>query len=513
MFRPSHPVTHDGFFNRDRELARLVDHVERLRAGGPSWVALLGLRKIGKTSLLLELARRTAGDQLPFVLIDSHEFGLVETSIVRRYAIRVADAVLGPEIGSSLEAAAHQPAAFRAALLHSKRFARLDSNLQQLLLELPEVDDPSNLLREYLQLPENLAKALDLHIVVAWDEFQALTSMRGKQGDALIQVMRAVWQHHQRVEYIVSGSERTLLRDMLTSYQAPFFQHFAILELDPMAAEDGVRLLVDSAPNDRPIDEATAREAVDLLGGHPFYLQLFGEELTALAPPYDRDTLKQAIQTLLFARTGRLALFFEGEFRSVVGKSTYLAAVLEALAAGPKGLSELARAIGTSAPAAKRYIERVGDTVVAVDGTYRLADGVFGLWLSWRSPGGTVVPMSVLGDEGEVEAARHLARLGFDLVYQSRASRGAFDLLALRGPRQLGVQVKRQRLPLRFDAAEWARLEGEAARLSWRWILLAVNPDDDTVTALDPAKVAGQRTRKLSADAAIDNLLLWLDRG
>ncbi len=33
--------------------------------------------------------------------------------------------------------------------------------------------------------------------------------------------------------------------------------------------------------------------------------------------------------------------------------------------------------------------------------------------------------MTVVGDEAEKTVARHLARLGFDLVYQSRASRGA----------------------------------------------------------------------------------------
>jgi len=58
------------------------------------------------------------------------------------------------------------------------------------------------------------------------------------------------------------------------------------------------------------------------------------------------------------------------------------------------------------------------------DGRYRLADPVFGLWLSWRQPGGTVVPMQVIDDEAEQQVAQHLARMGFDLVYPSRASRG-----------------------------------------------------------------------------------------
>ena len=76
------------------------------------------------------------------------------------------------------------------------------------------------------------------------------------------------------------------------------------------------------------------------------------------------------------------------------------------------------------------------------DGLYELADSVFGLWLRWRRPGGSVLPMTLVGDEAERSVADHLARLGFEPVYQSRASRGPFDLLALRSRAPLAVQVK-----------------------------------------------------------------------
>ncbi|MBI4701010.1 MAG: hypothetical protein HY744_07605 [Deltaproteobacteria bacterium] len=75
---------------------------------------------------------------------------------------------------------------------------------------------------------------------------------------------------------------------------------------------------------------------------------------------------------------------------------------------------------------------------------------LFGLWLRWRGPGGCVIPMSVVGGEAERRVAELLAQTGFELVYQSRASRGAFDILAVRGDQRLGLQVKRSRPPLRF---------------------------------------------------------------
>lgn len=122
-----------------------------------------------------------------------------------------------------------------------------------------------------------------------------------------------------------------------------------------------------------------------------------------------------------------------------------------------------------------------------------------------------MVPMSVIGDEAEQAVARELSATGFDLVYQSRASRGAFDLLATRAAAQLGVQVKRSSLPLRFTKAEWSRMTAEAAKLTWRWVVAAVAPDG-TISILDPGKAKRGREVRLDASATIENLLQWIDR-
>src|SRR5262249_40525193 len=157
---------------------------------------------------------------------------------------------------------------------------------------------------------------------------------------------------------------------------------------------------------------------------------------------------------LVFSKTGRLGLYFENEYHRLVGASTAQAAVLDALAEGPRKLTEVARAVRAGAPSTAPYLERLGGAGPRRnDRPYDFADHGLADWLRWRGPGGTVVPMTLLGDEAERAVAEHLAGLGFDLVYQSRASRGAFDLLALRGPAQLGVQVKRGDLPLRFAKA------------------------------------------------------------
>lgn len=520
MFRSSFPVTDEAFFDRSEELARMGDLVAALQAGAPRWLCVLGPRKVGKTSLLLELSRRSTDPGVRFAVLDVFEVMPVSLEVFRRYAIRVVDAVFSRELGLSVEALTPRPARFRAALQRAESFAALPPEVRADVLELPERAMDPDFLRACLELPEQIARALSITILVAIDEFQELAGpLAGGKDREILPLLRSVWQRHRRVAYVISGSSRAMLTELCARESSPFFQHFGMMEIGPFPLEEAIRLLIESAPERRAISPSLAGRAVDIIGGHPFYLQLLGETLTALPPPYDEPSLKEALQSLLFSRTGRLSLYFENEFERLVGKSTFLAAVLDALADGPLRLGELARAIHTTSGAAVRYVERLQDAVERTgEGTYRLHDPTFGLWLRWRRPGGTVVPMTLLGDEAEQAAAEHLAMLGFDLVYQSRASRGAFDLLATRGPHQLGVQVKRSRLPLRFSEAAWRRMAAESERFGWQWAIAAMTPPrgrsgEDGVVLLDPKKVRRTGASMALGEAAvIENVLLWLDQ-
>jgi AAA+ ATPase superfamily predicted ATPase len=516
MFNASVPVTAGGFFDRQEELRRLEGAVESLAAGQPKWVCLLGARKIGKTSLLLEVARRKARAGLAFVLVDAFEEVPATLEIFRRYALRALDSVLASDVGTALEPLVDRPAEFRSALLSSRRFVALSPALSARILEIPDLPLNPDGLRFLVDLPEKLAQAFDLHIVSGWDEFQeVVVAPTGRSGLEIPPLLRSLWQKHRRVSYVISGSARRLLEDLITSRHSPFFQHFELLRIEPFPRQEAVRLLVEGAPEGRPIPPGVAEAAHAAVGGHPFYLQLLGEALTAQPRSGSGPSLKDALGEILFSRTGRLALYFQNEFQRLVGRAASLAATLEALASGPRRLMEVASSIAGKSGATAGYLDRLGDAVVrGEDGLYRLSDPVFGLWLRWRRPGGTVLPTTLLGDEAEKLVAAELARMGFDLIYWSRASRGAFDLLATRGPNAIGVQVTRSALPLRFPPAAWKRMDADAARLGWRWMLAAVTPPPEgKVLFLDPARARRGKAVRVDSKAVIDNLLAWVDRG
>lgn len=502
-------MTAGGFHDRHSELARVSSSFASLIAGAPQWLALVGPRKVGKTSLLLEAARR-APQALSVAVVDVFERAPLDLDIFRLFTARCLDALLAEEIGRSLSRCLHAPAEFRALLHEAPSLRALDADLRTELDRLVDEEATGDAVRRWLQLPEDLCAVLDRKLVMAIDEVQELLNL--KRHFEPFGLIRSVWQRHQHVGYVISGSAQSVLRDLVTSRHSPFFQHFHLFELGPFARADAVALLVEASPKERRISARLAERVVDIVGGHPFYLQMVGEALVSEQPPYDEDTLKPVIQGLLFSRTGRLSLYFHGEYARLVGQAATLAATLQVIAEqGPVRLSDVARAIGASAASTARYIERLSDALQRDnDGLYRVSDALFGTWIRWRAPGGTVVPMSVVGDDAEQRVARYLAQLGFDLVYQSRASRGAFDLLALRGPDQLGLQVKRSSPPLRFGKREWDRMDADARRWGWLWAIVSVGPDE-VVRVLDPAKARRGREIRLGEDATIDNLLRWVD--
>lgn len=515
MFSASTPASTDGFFNRGGELALLGDAVDKLQRGAPKWLCLVGPRKVGKTSLLREAERRArAQARSPgFVVIDVLETMPVSLEVFRVVAVQAVEVLLSRDAGRSLAAEASEPPEWRAALVKSNRFRGLPSDLQTTLGELPTTPLEGAGLSAVLNVPERLAEALGEHLVIAIDEFQELATLSGTRGaPEVMSLLRSVWQRHRRTAYFISGSARSTLLELATSQSSPFFQHFEVMEVPAFDQAHAVELLVEgSRDGSQRISPTLATRIFEVVGGSPFYLQVMGEAVVQEAGAADAR-LGSALQRVLFSETGRLSLYFLNEFQRLVGRATTLAATLNALAEGPRTLTEVANAIHGTPGATLGYLARLGDAVAKnAAGLWGLTDATFALWLQWRQPGGSVLPMKLVGDEAELAVAQHLAHLGFELVYQSRGSRGAFDLIGTRGAWILAVQVKRSPLPLRFTRAAWERMESDGGRYGWQWVVAQVSPEGQ-VQLLDPTKAAKRGGVVLGEKAVLERPLDWLER-
>src|SRR5262245_55147136 len=128
MFQSNQPVSGLAFHDRAAELGRLQTLADDLRKGSPRWLAIIGPRKIGKTSLILELSRRAG--EVAIVPVDTQEVSPLSWEIFRLYALRAADVMLGKELQASLEVTAATGGDLDAVLDASGTLAALPASLR-----------------------------------------------------------------------------------------------------------------------------------------------------------------------------------------------------------------------------------------------------------------------------------------------------------------------------------------------------------------------------------------------
>ena len=363
-----------------------------------------------------------------------------------------------------------------------------------------------------------IASAEKLRFQFVLDEFQELAGFDSfhavKKGFGSVYAMlREEWQQQRNCNYIVSGSAVSLLRQITEDPSAPFFQHFTPLHLGPLPQKEGVELLVEfSRRSGAAIPVSLARRMVELVGTNPYYLQILGEE-TVLGTTSDRpdeEDWKRVCQRVLLQPSGRLYQYFELLHQKVVGRSSLLEKILVALSAGPARGSEIAASIGITQNrlGSKLPLLEAQDVVAKKDASYGLCDPCYALWLkAARGPVSSVAAPLLLGEASEQNVARELARQGVGLVYQSRASRGAFDLLAVYQTHQIGLQVRRiKKYPVYISERQIGRMRRDARTMGWH-AALAFDLDDAVfVHALDQGTET-KRGRRYNQETALRHIL------
>ncbi len=491
-FETRTPVSGAGFHDRARLLEQLTGLAQAHLDGQPSWVVLLGPRKIGKTSLLAEARRRATGSgdlvvhvdllrtdarvQDVFAALVTHLLAAACASVGRRdLEHRLLLPPQPPSAGlvhdvSGAIGGAHVGAAFETLELLRRR------SVSHAAVEAA------------LDLPGRFAAEHGPTWVV-FDEFQEIEALNRQRPfskrHTVYRLMRSVWQTHERVSYWATGSQVSMLTSLFTDRRAPFHGHFRLVPVGPFDAADGADLLLERlCRGSRPSEaERAAAFAAEALGGHPFYLQVLGEEMLLRRVPLTTAAVKSVLQELLLEPAGRLALHLRGVIEADVGGGQKLA-VLRCLARRPATLAELVAANRSlSKDSAHGQLTRLSAAdLVTRDrdtGRFRVADPALAALLRVEGYGAEPAP-SVLGDEGERAAARDLSAQGIRPVYQSYRSLGPADLLSLGPGPRFAIQVKRTPLPVYVTEAQFQRLRRWAESESMTPLLCQVEPGDLT---------------------------------
>ena len=132
----------------------------------------------------------------------------------------------------------------------------------------PQEQDKMDILR----LPETLAVAKNIRIVVCIDEFQQLANLpdyKNMEGK-----MRSAWQQQEHVTYCLYGSKRHMMMDIFNNANSPFYRFGQMLFLNKIAKSEWMPFIRESfEKSGKHISETFAGLVCDTVECHSWYLQ------------------------------------------------------------------------------------------------------------------------------------------------------------------------------------------------------------------------------------------------
>src|SRR6266545_2633976 len=252
------PVPAADLVGRETYIRRLVE-----RLGDGNHVLVAGPRRIGKTSIILEVLRRLRRRGALTAYVDC-----LGATDVRGLGERLVDALL--ENVSGAERSFEQVKAIAAGL---RPTVNIKYEHVELALHLARETNAQRFFEGALDLPRVLASRMGKRVVVVYDEFQAA----GRLGPRVFDVMRAHLQSHRGVAYAFLGSEEGILEQLFSEKGRAFYRFAVPIDLAEagghrfgIAPDDWLTYLREKfAEKKITIDDTSVDRLLDATGGHP----------------------------------------------------------------------------------------------------------------------------------------------------------------------------------------------------------------------------------------------------
>ena len=295
-------VEGDAFTDRKEE-------TERLKANFTYGVntILISPRRMGKTSLVDKVCSLVEDEHIRIAHIDA--FGCrSEHDFVNAFATAVVRATSG-KWDEWME----------NAKVFLSRFVPKISFGQDPMTDFSislEYNPHNTTTEEVLQLPEVIAKAKGIRIVVCIDEFQQL----GDFPDSLTfqKKLRGVWQRQSHVSYCLYGSKKHMMEQMFQNQSYPFYRFGDLFYLDKISEDDWAAYIRERfRVTGKRISDDLARVICSVTDRYSSYVQQLAwlvwlkaqNEATMADVQYAIDRLLDACEPLFIQQTEELSAY------------------------------------------------------------------------------------------------------------------------------------------------------------------------------------------------------------
>lgn len=362
--------------DREKEVTKLVRSLS-----DPSKdvnYALIGPRRIGKTTILLKVKEELERKQVIVVYVDlsvyrfsPYDFAQnVMSQITRAYAKDLGKLEKASITISNLLKTLTKLKKLRLAIEPSVDEA--GQFTVQIRPEVAETEDYRTVFLLAFDYANEVSKKSRRRIVIVIDEFPNLIEFkRYPKLEAINELLRSVIERRGNVEYVVSGSRVHFMKSILGKGESPLFGHFIIEEIGPLPEEYAVELFVKTAK----CSQKEAEAAYKLVGGHPYYLIMLAENRNV------HERLEDTYRRILTSPTGALNLYVNYILKEDLGTSTKearLLGILKAISQEKNTASQIARHIKLKLSSLPYYLQELEryDLIQKKDGKYQITDKV-----------------------------------------------------------------------------------------------------------------------------------------
>ena len=377
------PVQGDALVNREKIVKEMVATLAEPKV--EMGFALVGNRRLGKTSILLEVCRQLAGKKnvIPvyFSLWDLVEGTLGEfaqflsVAILDAYRDRLS---LKLKAKNLLKVPLET---MKEVLSEAKVGLKIKDDVEVLFSPGRAKKRAGQDLEKLFRLPENLAEQTDTRCVLFLDEFPSIVDLKNGAhiGEGAIRKVRTINERQRRTILCISGSIRKTMETIALSSGSAFYRQFIIREIGPLEKEDIKRLILNN------LKIPAAREALDKVvaftSGIPFYAQFLGRELSSIEEKkLTLASVEEAIEQFVEEEG---SIIFKEEFERLGPKEKKIVVVMAAeTLSSPSQIARAMRDEPNTVGKHLEYLEEKGVVEKPERGTYELSDPVFRSWLA-----------------------------------------------------------------------------------------------------------------------------------
>jgi len=381
----SGPVTGKHFVNREAMLNALRQH-----AGDHQYCCLIGLRRTGKTSLMIKTM-----EYLPPEWVSGYTNVQSGIAVPEQFAVTYVGSILFWVLHrQGLVAETTQPHFFDMHYVQRQALLLEDQHVSRYLLDMADALDRrevnyNQVLTQAFSFPQVLSEALNRQVAIFIDEFHDIVQMDAYGIDSL-KIFRAITQMQTGVWYCLAGSSIYRLNLVVNSQKSPLFGQYKTFVVGQFDLEAARKLATQQAGE--PLPEPVLRLLYQFTGGYPFYLAVLAGATVDIARregrPIDEEAFILAIAEEVATPGGTIAMHCREVFETRLlqaTQSTVSRQIMHYLAHNhPAKASVVGRAIGRSTDYTRQILVRLveGDLLHVQKRRYTIADPTLAFWLA-----------------------------------------------------------------------------------------------------------------------------------